>query len=306
MTTMRLSLLALGFVLGACGGESGERVLSDPREPALPPPIYTPDELAPSTDVGTGEEGALDCAAAERPDLEFVVLEDYEFGAAAGFYPSADICAPCQDIVNARDAFTAGSAEFDALTEQLASCTPACVATQRSPAPGYIENPPRASLLNRPRCGSRYAMYVDSGPLLDWGGNMGIQFNPPRNVIEDGFDGISFWARRSASSRSNLRIEVGEPHTDQNYTGGPGGGPICNPNTTEDNSEEGCDHFGAFVVLREEWQQFFVPFAEMRQAGWGRRAEEFDLRNVMALTISYAQGDWQFWIDDLAFYRQAR
>jgi hypothetical protein len=303
MKTSRLSVLALALLLAACGGESGERMTSDPRDPTLPPPIYTDEELAEGANAPS-EAGPVDCT--EPPGITFATLEDYEFGAAAGFYPSADICAPCQDIVNARDAFAAGSDDFEALTAQLAACTPTCVATQRSPAPGYIENPPRAALLDRPRCDSRFAMYIDSGPLLDWGGNMGIQFNPSRDVIDEGFAGISFWGRRSATSRSNLRIEVGEPHTDQNYTGGPDGGPICNPDITDDNSEEGCDHFGAFVVLREEWQRFFVPFAEMRQGGWGRRAEEFDLRHVMALTISYAQGDWQFWIDDLAFYRQAR
>jgi hypothetical protein len=304
MKTIRISIFALGLSLSACGGESGERPASSERMPTLPPPIYEPDELRAGADATDDTGGAVDCTPA--PGIEYVGLEDYEFGAAAGWYPSADICAACQDIVNAQGTVTAGGPEFQDLARQLEACTPACVATQRSPAPGYIENPPRAALLDRPRCGSRFAMYVDSGPLLDWGGNMGIQFNPPRDVIDDEIAGISFWGRRAASSRSNLRIEVGEPHTDQNYTGGPNGGPICNPNITDDNSEEGCDHFGAFVVLREEWQQFFVSFAEMRQGGWGRRAEEFDLRHVMAFTISYAQGDWQFWIDDLAFYRQAR
>jgi hypothetical protein len=303
MNTAHLSLFGLGALLVACGGEAGTRPESTARDPMLPPPIYTPDELQP----GTGVSSSSVPSNCDEPDgVTTVMLEDYEFGAAAGFYPSADICAPCQDIVNARDAEAVGSEAFQALTAELAACTPACVATQRSPAPGYIENPPRAALLDRPRCNSRFAMYVDSGPLLDWGGNMGIQFNPPRDMLEQQLDGITFWGRRSSSSRSNLRIEVGEPHTDQNYTGGPDGGPICNPDITDDNSEEGCDHFGAFVVLREEWQRFFVSFAEMRQGGWGRRAEEFDLRHVMALTISYTQGDWQFWIDDLAFYRRAR
>jgi hypothetical protein len=167
------------------------------------------------------------------------------------------------------------------------------------------------------RCQSRYAMHIAGGPYVDYGGNMSLNFAPALNVTNldvldeitgterpgQDFSGITFWGRLGAGpSGNNLRVEVGEKHTDQNYTGLEGG-PICTPNTTADNDEEGCDKFGAFAALRSDWQQYYVPFADMRQAGWGRRAEQFDLTGLFSLAISFAQGTWDFWIDDLAFYR---
>jgi hypothetical protein len=44
----------------------------------------------------------------------------------------------------------------------------------------------------------------------------------------------------------------------------------------------------------------------MRQQGWGRRAEYFDLTAIMSFSIFYPQGPWDFWIDDLAFYRRTQ
>jgi len=119
------------------------------------------------------------------------------------------------------------------------------------------------------------------------------------------YDGITFWGRLGGPSANNLRVEVAEKHTDGAYIG-PDGGPICTPNTTDANSELGCDSFGMVTQLRGDWQRFMVPFAEMRQGGWGMRADQFDLTGLMALSIGFAQGSWDFWVDDIAFYRQVR
>jgi hypothetical protein len=128
--------------------------------------------------------------------------------------------------------------------------------------------------------------------------------------------GVTFWARLGDTGGNNqLRLEVGEKHTDQNYMGvdgaedgvdGPDVGSICRANTSELDSEYGCDKFGFTALLRSNWQQFLVPFAEMRQQGWGRRAEYFDLTAIMSFSIFYPQGTWDFWIDDLAFYRRTQ
>jgi hypothetical protein len=250
-----------------------------------------------------------------------VSIEDFELGAAGGWYLSNDVCSVCQDFVNRSDAIRNATPTSDTasqlaqLAASLEACRPGCLAATRSPY--YFDNPPVAEPIVGGRCDSRYAMHVAGGPFIDWGGNMGFSFSPALNATSvdvtdptsgetrkgQNYEGITFWGRLGGASGNNLRLEVGEPHTDQNYTGNLGG-PICNPNTTDDNSEEGCDKFGAIAQLRGNWQRFFIPFAEMRQGGWGRRAEQFDLTQLLSFSMFYAQGTWDFWIDDLAFYRQ--
>jgi len=299
----------------ACGGSTDE-----PR-PDPEPVAGVPGYLAPpATEFAGGAGAPLNCT--ERADIELVSIEDFELGAAGGWYLSNDVCSVCQEFVNESDAIrNAGEAgtraqELMDLALALDDCRPGCL--EVADAPYYFDNPPVAEPIVGGRCQSRYAMHVKGGPFLEWGGNMGFSFSPPLNVTDvevidpqtgaarpgQDLDGITLWARLGGESNNNLRIEVGEKNTEQGYTGGPNGGPICTPNTTDDNSEYGCDKFGAFAQLRTDWQQFLIPFAEMRQAGWGMRAERFDLTGLMSFSIFYAQGTWDFWVDDLAFYRQ--
>lgn len=277
--------------------------------------------------------GGSSVICAERSDIEYQSIEDFELGAAGGWYLSNDVCSDCQDFINQMDTIrNAGEAipradELEALTAELELCRPRCLEALETPY--YFDNPPVAEPIEGGRCGSRYAMHIKGGPFVEWGGNMGFSLSPPLNAsnvdvtdesgtVRPGRDllGISFWARLGDTGGSNsLRLEVGEKHTEQNYMGPEGGplgpddddlGPICTPNTTDYNSREGCDKFGSNALLRSSWQQFFVPFAEMRQQGWGRRAENFDLTGIMSFSIFYAQGTWDFWIDDLAFYRRTQ
>jgi hypothetical protein len=306
------ALVSSASLATACGGSTDTPRPQPGPEPSIPPYFAAP--------VDTGGAAAVDCE--ERSDIELRSIEDFELGAAGGWYLSNDVCSVCQEFVNEADAIrNAGEAatrasELAALQADLEACRPGCLAVAE--APYYFDNPPVAEPIPGGRCDSRYAMHVKGGPFVVWGGNMGFGFSPPLNVTDvdvvdpatqeprpgQDLQGITFWGRLGGSSNNNLRLEVGERHTEQNYTGGPNNGPICTPNTTDDNSELGCDKFGAIAQLREDWQQFLIPFAEMRQAGWGMRAERFDLTGLMSFSIFYAQGTWDFWIDDVAFYRR--
>jgi hypothetical protein len=304
----------------ACGGSTDV-----PRpEPSASPPL--PGYLdAPAPAATGGSPAGATCSP--RADIERSVVQDFELGAAGGWYLSNDVCATCQDFVNAADALRNGGVLSDssaeagrqtqlaALQASLDACRPSCNAALL--VPNFFDSPPVAEPIPGGRCDSRYAMHIKGGPFLDWGGNMGFAFSPALNVTDfdvqdeatgaerpgQNFQGITFWARLGGTSYNNLRVEVGEKHTDQNYAG-PNGGSICTPNTTEDNSDLGCDKFGATATLRGDWQEFVIPFAEMRQAGWGMRAEQFDLTGLLSFSIGFAQGTWDFWIDDLAFYRR--
>lgn len=304
------ALLAACFAAG-CGGATEQPRPAEGPAPGVPGYYAAPVEM-------TG--GALSCT--ERSDLELEIIEDFELGAAGGWYLGNDVCAVCQEFVQAADDIrNAGQAgaradELVQLQAELEACRPGCLAVTESPY--FFDNPPVAEPIPGGRCNSRYAMHIKGGPFFDWGGNLGFSFSPPLNVTgTDVVDpstgelrpardlqGIIFWGRLGSSSNNNLRVEVGEKHTEQAYTGGPEGGPLCTPDTTDDNSELGCDKFGATAQLRADWQQFLIPFAEMRQGGWGMRAEQFDLTALLSFSFFYAQGTWDFWIDDLAFYRR--
>jgi hypothetical protein len=312
-----VGLPLLASLVLACGGSTDE-----PR-PEGSPERPLPGYLAPPlTSSGSASGSASSCTP--PPDVEFFSIEDFEFGAGGGFFVSNDVCNVCQDFVNQSNAINnAGqasqrAAELAQLAAQLESCRPSCDAVTRSPY--FFESPRVAEPIEGGRCGSRFAMHIAGGPYVDWGGNMRLGFATPINVssvevVDEltglprpalDFDGVSFWGRLGGPGGNNLRVEVAEKHTADNYTGGPNGGPICMPNTTDANSELGCDQFGATAQLRGSWQLFLIPFAEMRQGGWGRPSQEFDLTGLMALSISYPQGSWDFWVDDVAFYRQER
>lgn len=305
--------VSLALCMAACGGST-----DSPRPEAGPGPALPAYLDPPASDDPAGPT-VVSCD--ERQDIELSSIEDFELGAAGGWYLSNDVCSVCQEFVNAADAIrNAGQQitradELQSLIAELDACRPGC--EEAAQLPYYFDNPPVTEPIPGGRCGSRYAMHVKGGPFLVWGGNMGFSFSPPLNAtsldivdpmtneMRQGRDlqGITFWARLGGASNNNLRVEVGEKHTEGTYTGF-NGGPICMPNTTDDNSELGCDKFGAVAQLRADWQQFLIPFDEMRQAGWGRRAEQFDLTGLISFSIFYAQGTWDFWIDDLAFYRR--
>lgn len=304
----------MAILLVACGGSTDRPRPATGAGPELPAYLDPPVD-----DAVDGAAEAPDCS--ERTDIDVIPIEDFEFGAAGGWYLSNDVCSVCQDFINQADAIRnanqAGTRaeELATLTAQLEACRPGCEAA--APIPYYFDSAPLAEPIDGGRCGSLYALHVKGGPFVDWGGNFGTSFAPPinatraevvdpqTNAVLPGRDlqGITFWARLGGASNNSLRIEVGEMHTEGTYTGN-AGGPICMPNTNDDNSELGCDKFGATAQMRSQWQQFLIPFAEMRQAGWGRRAEQFDLSRLLSFSLFYAQGSWDFWIDDLAFYRR--
>lgn len=222
------------------------------------------------------------CDAAQHVALG--PIEDFELGAAAnGWFANNDVCAACQGLV-------AASAELDA-------CRAACVASQ---SPHSFDAPLPAERIAPARCGSSYAIHCRTAALSGWGGNLGARFSPPL----DGhlWTGISFWARRGASGRNALRVELSDRSTDEE-SAGRDGAATCAPNPSPDVLETGCDKYGAHIVLDEDWHLFLLPFAELDQAGWGKPAPVLDLTALWSLRYSYGPGTWDYWLDDVALYR---
>lgn len=189
-----------------------------------------------------------------------------------------------------------------------ADCRPGCEASQ-IPTPVFAKPVPATWIQGDGRCGSRYALRVISGPLLDWGMTIGTRFAPPLDGNE--WEGIAFWARvgpltdpetGQAIGRATVRFEVGERHTHEKFDEGEG--PICNPDHTDDTTETGCDKFGISLVLGPDWELIKLPFDELRQKGWGKQAPYFDKAAVHSGSFQFDRGTWDVWIDDMVLYRR--
>lgn len=67
-----------------------------------------------------------------------------------------------------------------------------------------------------------------------------------------------------------------------------------------------CDRFGTGIGIATEWRFFKVPFERMRQRAYGRPSA-LSQPDVAIIGVEFGLDgeDWDFWIDDIAFYRDA-
>jgi len=264
--TCRAALLG-AMLVAACGGEQG-----------TPPPIKGA-VLGPSFGPDPGS-GPPDCSADAPYDL--ALFDDFELGAATGWYTNNEVCSTCP---------TSPPDEF---------CNIKCKAVQ--PSPSYFADPlPADRIGNGGRCASRFAMHVQAGSFSDFGGQLGVQLGQPFDATR--YDGVSFWARMAPGSTQTAKLTVSDKYTDTKYNETLAT-PFCNPNTDKVNYREGCDKYGAFVVMSPNWRFFRLRFDELRQKGFGKPAPPLDVTGIRSIEIDYGVGSWDFWIDDVAFYRR--
>jgi hypothetical protein len=249
------------------------------------------------------------CGAADGIELQ--PIEDFELGAAGGgWYTNNDVCEDCQPIIDELDEvqtrLSLAPADAQALSQRqeilatLAACRTACQATQ---TPTIFDKPlPADRIPNGGRCGSRYALHTHTlQPLSGWGGNLGLSFTPPADASQ--WTGLAFWARIGPGSRNAVRVELVDKNTDQKLLN-PDGEPVCLPNVGPDDLSQGCDKFGAWAVMDHDWRLFLLPFSQLRQAGWGKRAPSLEVGALRGLSFTFGPGSWDLWIDDVALYRR--
>lgn len=323
--TRSLLLPALTVVLGlavlGCGGTGSNADRAAAKAAALPqgPPVFS--------DAGSLADYSCD---ADQPSSGITTysIENWETGAGAGWYTNNDRCETCQDATNAInasyqfddfDVLHIDAGPLDAGLVQRSACVRDCLASQ---IPSYFAKPVPAEKIPGGRCGSQYAFHVISGPFTRWGGQLGTNFSPPKCVTgtasnpcpEDSYavpggpyDGISFWARVAPGSGQVMRVQVAESHTDNKYPEPGDAGPPCASFSfvSAQNLGLGCDTFGTFIELNTNWQYVALPFEQMRQEGWGKRAPFFDIQHISNLTLFYGPGVWDIWIDDIAFYQRS-
>lgn len=255
--------LGAGLVLASCGGTDGA-------------PLDL--SMGGSGSVDTGPTRPTDCAAGD--DLEMWIVDDFELGAATGAFTNNEVCARCQEI-DPED------------QEELFECQDLC---RQSQSPTDFDKPLPAELIPDGRCGSRYALHIESQRFHEWGGIVGFPFAPAVDVRE--YDGVAFWGRVAWGARTTVRASVLDPETDSTFSD-----PRCAGESDLDEFQEACDAYGNFAVMDGNWQLYTIPFSEMRQRGYGHVAAYLDLGAILQVSIEFGLGEWDFWIDDIAFYR---
>jgi hypothetical protein len=192
-----------------------------------------------------------------------------------------------------------------------------------------------------PRCGSESALHVltsniatcygDNG-RIGWGGSFDITLSSDYFDASE-WDGISLWARGSGSIERSAFVltAIDEPNLGLDLDPADELGCNCREEPVEDDpsdtkihcysdpqptpgvpspisDEQKCDAFGAAVAMTNEWRFVAIPFSEMRQKGFGfvSKTGRIDSARLKRLQVLITAGDWDFWIDDFAFFRVAR
>jgi hypothetical protein len=174
--------------------------------------------------------------------------------------------------------------------------------TETEIEPEPQNNPPPAEL-DTPRCGtSHYALHILARGLSKYGGAFGMSYdyNSPKDASD--WDGIALWVRRAPSTGLSLFVGVNEKHTDEQGSMAAFGEAFCLNDAPAE--QDKCDRFGAGVALDEDWHFVALRFDQMHQRGFGVVAPYLDVAAIQGLNIGFEIGDWEFWVDDLAYFRE--
>ncbi len=171
-----------------------------------------------------------------------------------------------------------------------------------------------------PRCGSSEGSYHLVAKNIatcvspktgrqGWGATLAITFNANKNdsamadppIDASDWDGIAFWARRGEEPSKAAFLASARDL----YSSGQGDNCSVDAGAADANK---CDPFGLAVLLEPQWRFVTVPFSLMQQKGFGVPSPlgALDTTQIVALELGFSSGDWDVWVDDLAFYREPR
>lgn len=148
--------------------------------------------------------------------------------------------------------------------------------------------------------GSAFSAGTSGTGFTVWGAGMGFDLNNPEAVGMTGpraaydssrYTGVAFKAKGNV--KITLSVEtVGVTPVDR--------GGTCTPGTME--GEECDDLHGKLLDLTSDWQEYVIPFAELRQGGWGRPVP-FAATDVTAVLFQTdANLTFDISVDDVRFY----
>jgi hypothetical protein len=151
-----------------------------------------------------------------------------------------------------------------------------------------------------------------------WGATLQVTFNwTPSGQAGTPYDarawdGVSFWIRRGAGPTGNALLAA----VQDVFTAAPpapkGDGGVVYPMYCSvlpgDSDSKKCDPFGAAVLMTDAWHFVKLPFSQLQQKGFGVPAPtgRIDPAVLLGLQFGFSAGSWDLWLDDVAFYREAK
>jgi hypothetical protein len=150
-----------------------------------------------------------------------------------------------------------------------------------------------------------------------WGATLQVTFNWTSNgkasapYDASAWDGVSFWIRKgSGPTATALLASVQDIYTAAPPLPADGGATYpeyCSVLPAAPDAEK-CDPFGAAVLMTADWRFVKLPFALLQQKGFGVPSPSgmVDTKNLVGLQFGLAAGNWDLWLDDIAFYRETK
>jgi hypothetical protein len=99
----------------------------------------------------------------------------------------------------------------------------------------------------------------------------------------------------------------GRACTPYSFPDGTGTSFCFNPGSDPDpaiGSERCGDHWATSVDLSPDWQFYRIPFKDLRQQGFAKKAAALDLHSVSVVRFTWDAGIIDYWIDAVSFYKR--
>lgn len=264
--------------------------------------------MIPLNDGGDFNGGSVDCQALSA--YEISVIEDFETGAAAGWQIDNDRTAvqiPAPDTDPPHAELIPGGRCLDTQGMQSQYALHIVSGTLASYGGVFSRRFPRR-LVNATPCPVHACEDRPPGPppMGPCGNGFSLPDQPSATTAcltgadESVWEGIVLWARKGTSSASNIRVQLGDVHTDESNQ-------ACDcalPGTHADPSQV-CDPFSLVQPVDATFRPYLFPFRLMRQSGQGKPSPlGLDTSQLFSIAITYGRGAWDLWIDDIGFYRR--
>jgi hypothetical protein len=160
--------------------------------------------------------------------------------------------------------------------------------------PAKVENMPLAATMGG-KCGM-FAFRFSAKGFTSWGAGAGVDFLPRGpDMKKQGFDasaytGIAFYAKLTSGTASFfVNLQDMNTHAD---------GGLC----TVEAGPTQCDAFGGTISIGSEWELKTIPFAALKQRGFGKMEPAFDASRIVNFRLQ-AKGDFELWIDQVQFVK---
>ncbi len=225
----------------------------------------------PSDGGGAGVSGALGEAGAAGIMSTAAVCSDES---ARGVTPSIDDFEDGDTVLQSSNRHGYWYANNDGSGMQVPKSDPGG-STFTLDAPGSPSSP-------------RHALHTAGSGFTRWGAFVSTNLNTRANTLcpydVSSFSGITFNAKGTGA----LRVEIGT-----RVTTPVGDGGMC--------TSALCSDYGLDVTLSDGWSKVRIPFDAIQLPVWASPAP-WKPEDVVRLSFWVERGDFDFWIDDVAFY----